>query len=220
MNKRQSPLKNAMLTGLLTVSLAGFTAPVFAETPAEECGEYDQLCFAKYDWVDGEYVQDADCNGDVNIVGNEISGTWSSMFPIATVILKIGNDKVPTQYDPETKSGSYENNDGDISHITFCYIKPLLATGVNLTAKVVGNKVKLELTTTAEPDTAALAILRGNKLSNGGTEIDVACKFDSAGTTQNGATYKCKDAVVGDTYRVLETEYDGSVIVYDEVTPE
>ncbi len=65
-----------------------------------------------------------------------------------------------------------------------------------------------------EPDIAALTILRGKKLDNGGTEIDVVCRFASG-----GSPYTCTDAVVGDNYRVLETEYDGSVIVYDEVTP-
>jgi len=96
---------------------------------------------------------------------------------------------------------------------------PLLISIADLSATKNGSGVDLILTTSAELNTAALAIIRGNKLGNGGTEIDVACEFDSAGT-QNGATYNCTDDVVGDTYRVLETEYDGRVIVYDEVTPE
>ncbi len=90
----------------------------------------------------------------------------------------------------------------------------LLATGVNLTATVNGNGVDLTLTTSAEPDTAALSILRGEKLENGGTKINVVCEFHSG-----GSPYTCTDTVVGDNYRVLETEYDGDLIVYDEVTP-
>ncbi|MEK8022148.1 MAG: hypothetical protein VSS75_035170, partial [Candidatus Parabeggiatoa sp.] len=52
-----------------------------------------------------------------------------------------------------------------------------LATGVDLTATKNGSGVDLTLTTTAEPDTAALLILSGDKLDNGGTKIDVACDF-------------------------------------------
>jgi len=91
----------------------------------------------------------------------------------------------------------------------------LLATGVKLTATKNGSGVDLTLTTTAEPNTAALLILRGNKLSNGGTEIDAACDFISG-----GSPYTCTDDVVADTYRAAEIEYDGSLIIYDEVTPE
>ncbi|RKZ82293.1 MAG: hypothetical protein DRR19_20915 [Candidatus Parabeggiatoa sp. nov. 1] len=95
----------------------------------------------------------------------------------------------------------------------------LLATGVNLTATKNGSGVDLELTTTAEPDTAALDILRGDKLDNGGTALSVACRFASSGDSSSGSSYSCTDTVVGDTYRVLETEYDGYLIVHDEVTP-
>jgi hypothetical protein len=281
MNKRQSPLKNAMLTGLLTVSLAGFTVPVFAGgSPAEECEEHGASYFAKCDFnKDGICVKDPDSKGDVTIVGDETSGTWSSETAIDIMIVKGGQLRDPTMYDPAENNGSYDNDgieNKDISHLTFCVYEQqqqgacvvtfedeetqscyqwhhqgdeacqatvgttltppgmevigaewhlndncknlgvkLLATGVSLTAKVAGKKVKLELTTSAEPDTAALTILRGNKLGNGGTEIDVACSFASG-----GSPYTCTDDVVGDTYQVLETEYDGSVIVYGEVTPE
>lgn len=96
------------------------------------------------------------------------------------------------------------------------YMKPLLATGVNLDAtKNAAGGVDLELTTSAEPDTAALLILRGNKLSNGGTEIDVVCSFASGGSPYT----TCTDDSAADTYRVVEMEYDGSLITYDEVTP-
>ncbi len=95
----------------------------------------------------------------------------------------------------------------------------LLATGVELTATKNGSGVDLTLTTSAEQDTAALSILRGNKLGNGGTAIGVACSFASSGDSSSGSSYTCTDAVVGDNYRVLETEYDGDIIVYDEVTP-
>jgi hypothetical protein len=57
-------------------------------------------------------------------------------------------------------------------------------------------------------------ILRGEKLENGGTKIKVVCEFPSG-----GSPYTCTDTVVGDTYRVLEIEYDGDLIVYDEVMP-
>ena len=90
----------------------------------------------------------------------------------------------------------------------------LLATGVDLTATKNGAGVDLTLTTTAEPDTAALDILRGDKLENGGTAINTVCSFPSG-----GSPYTCTDTVVGDNYRVLETEYDGDLIVYDEVKP-
>jgi hypothetical protein len=91
---------------------------------------------------------------------------------------------------------------------------PNLAKDVKLTATLNGTGVDLKLTTTAEPDTAGLLILRGDKLTNNGTEINVACSFASG-----GSPYTCTDAVVGDTYRVLEIEYDGGTIIYDEVTP-
>lgn len=91
----------------------------------------------------------------------------------------------------------------------------LLATDVDLTATRNDTGVDLTLTTSAEPDTAALLILRGDKLENGGTEIDVACDFPSG-----GSPYTCTDDVVADTYRAAEIEYDGSLILYDEVTAE
>jgi len=34
-----------------------------------------------------------------------------------------------------------------------------------------------------------------------------------------GSPYTCTDDVVADTYRAAEIEYDGSLIIYDEVTP-
>ena len=119
---------------------------------------------------------------------------------------------------PDTvKLYSYDNycsdNSGGIS-IRIEKIPPLLAAGINLTATVNGNGVDLTLTTSAEPDTAALSIVRGEKLENGGTKINVVCEFHSG-----GSPYTCTDTVVGDNYRVLETEYDGDLIVYDEVTP-
>jgi hypothetical protein len=231
MNNRQSHLKNAMLTGLLTVSLAGFTAPVFAKKPAggnpvQECQEHSALYFAKYDWENGGYVKDAD-GGVVGIDGDATSGTWSSDTAIDIMIVKGGTLRDPTTYDPAADDGSFDNSgiEGkDISHITFCvYEHPpsvlpplvkLLATGVNLTATKNGTGVDLTITTTAEPDTAALTILRGDKLDNGGTAISTVCDFPSG-----GSPYTCTDAVVGNNYRVLETEYDGDLIVYDEVKP-
>jgi len=91
----------------------------------------------------------------------------------------------------------------------------LLATDVELTATLNGNGgVDLTLTTSAEPNTAALLILRGDKLGNGGTEINTVCGFAS-GDFQ----YTCTDDTMADTYRAAEVEYDGSLIIYDEVTP-
>ena len=73
--------------------------------------------------------------------------------------------------------------------------------------------MKLKLTTLAEPNTASFIILRGDKLKNGGTAMSTACSFASG-----GSPYTCTDKVVGDTYRVLEIENNGRVILYDEVT--
>jgi len=93
---------------------------------------------------------------------------------------------------------------------------PLLATDVDLTATLNDTGgVNLTLSTSAEPNTAALLILRGDKLDNGGTKIDVACEFHSG-----ASPYTCTNDVVADTYRVAEIEYDGSLILYDEVTAE
>ena len=333
MKKRQSLLKNAMLTGLLTVSLAGFTAQVFAKpaggNPVQECQEHGALYFAKYDWENGGYVKDPD-GGVVDINGNATSGTWSSNTAIDIMIVKGSTLRDPTTYDPAADDGSFDNSgieNKDISHITFCVYEPpkpgvccldydvkvsyekfphyfnedgthihsinepwepvvvnrflscyegslpdgssvteknchamfgeqdvhiwyplplgqnatvtsahwfwdatslgqlkelgivpkgvrLLATGVELTATKNGSGVDLTLTTSAEQDTAALDILSGDKLNNGGTAISTVCSFPSG-----GSPYTCTDAVVGDNYRVLETEYDGSLIVYDEVKP-
>jgi hypothetical protein len=91
---------------------------------------------------------------------------------------------------------------------------PLLATGVELEAVTSGNGVDLTLTTLTESDTAVLSILRGEKLNNGGTKITPVCEFNSG-----GSPYTCTDSVVGDIYRVLEKEYNGNLIVYDEVVP-
>jgi len=123
--KRQSYLKNAILTGLLTASLAGFSTQVFAKpggNPVQECQEHSALYFAKYDWENDEYVQDS-AGGVVNIVGNATSGTWSSDTAIDIMIVKGSTIVAPTQYDPAANNGSFDNNgiEGkDISHITFC----------------------------------------------------------------------------------------------------
>jgi hypothetical protein len=90
----------------------------------------------------------------------------------------------------------------------------MLRTGVGLDAVTSGNGVDLTLTTLTESDTAALSILRGEKLNNGGTKITPVCEFNSG-----GSPYTCTDSVVGDIYRVLEKEYNGNLIVYDEVVP-
>jgi hypothetical protein len=90
-----------------------------------------------------------------------------------------------------------------------------LAGGVALTATKNGNQIGLELTTTSEMDTAKFQILRGIKLDNGGTKITPVCHFNSG-----HSPYTCTDDVVGNTYRVLEIENDGDLIVYNEVTPE
>ena len=89
-----------------------------------------------------------------------------------------------------------------------------LASGVELTATKKGTHVDLELTTTSETDTAEFQILRGVKLENGGTKITSVCNFKSG-----NSPYICSDKMVGNTYRVLEREYDGDLIAYDEVTP-
>jgi len=93
---------------------------------------------------------------------------------------------------------------------------PLLAKGVKLEAtKNKDGGVDLKLTTDSEKDTAALAILRGNKLDNEGTAIKTVpkCRFASG-----GSPYTCTDKVVGDNYRVLEIEYTGRLIVFEPVT--
>lgn len=90
-----------------------------------------------------------------------------------------------------------------------------LAGGVALTATKNENQVGLKLTTTSEMDTAKFQILRGIKLDNGGTKLTSVCNFNSG-----NSPYTCTDNVVGSTYRVLEIENDGDLIVYDEVTPQ
>jgi hypothetical protein len=90
----------------------------------------------------------------------------------------------------------------------------LEATDVTLNVSKNGNKVNLTLTTSSEPNAAEFLILRGDKLDNGGTAMNTACSFASKGVA---SSYTCTDNVVGDTYRVLEKEYDGRVILYDEV---
>ncbi|NJO16257.1 MAG: hypothetical protein HC877_11045 [Thioploca sp.] len=91
----------------------------------------------------------------------------------------------------------------------------LEATDVTLNVSKNGNQVNLTLTTSSEPNAAEFLILRGDKLDNGGTAMDIACSFASKGVS---SSYTCTDDVVGDSYRVLEKEYDGRVILYDEVT--
>lgn len=90
----------------------------------------------------------------------------------------------------------------------------LLATDVTLNVSKNGNQVNLTLTTSAEPNAAKFIILRGDKLNNGGTAMSTACSFASG-----GSPYTCTDNVVGNTYRVLEIEDTGRVILYNEVTP-
>lgn len=95
----------------------------------------------------------------------------------------------------------------------------LRATGVALEASVNDGGVDLELTTSSEPDTAQLLIYRGEDAGNGGTLINRVCVFNSEGSSDSGATYNCTDNAVGDTYRAAEVEYDGDLIVYDDVKP-
>lgn len=87
---------------------------------------------------------------------------------------------------------------------------------MELEAKQQGNsnKVGLKLTTSAEPNTAAFKIYRGEQLDNGGMAMTEVCSFSSG-----GSPYTCTDNVVGDIYRVLEIEDTGRPILYDEVTP-
>ncbi|MCK5523949.1 MAG: hypothetical protein KAI83_12525 [Thiomargarita sp.] len=89
---------------------------------------------------------------------------------------------------------------------------PLQATNVDLTATKNGSGADLTLTTSIDPNTATLLILRGEPRENGGTEIDVACEFPSG-----GGQYTCTDDPAADTYRAAEMEYDGSLIIYNEV---
>jgi hypothetical protein len=211
--------------------------------PIEECKEHGASYFAKYDW-EGKYVRSDDSKGDVVIKGDASRGKWESKTAIGVMIVKGGTLRDPKTYSPAENGGEFDNKrikNKDISHITFCTktgegsvsppadgedippapLEPpaptkLLATGVNLTATPNGTGgVDLELTTFAEPDTAALLILRGDLRENGGTEIDVACSFASG-----GSPYTCTDDVAADTYRAAEVEYDGSFIIYDEVTQE
>ena len=94
---------------------------------------------------------------------------------------------------------------------------PNLAKGVKLEAtKNKDDGVDLKWTTDFEKDTAAFTILRGNKLENEGTAITEVPKCNKA---SGGSPYTCTDKVEGDNYRVLETEDDGEIIVYDEVKP-
>lgn len=88
-----------------------------------------------------------------------------------------------------------------------------LATGIDLQIKLKENKneAQLKLITSSEENTAELLILRGNRLKNGGTEIKVACQFNSG-----HSPYSCTDQPVADTYRVVEKEYSGRLIVYEE----
>jgi hypothetical protein len=88
-----------------------------------------------------------------------------------------------------------------------------LATDVDLQIKLAenSNEAQLQLTTSSEENTAEFLILRGNRLKNGGTEIKVACQFNSG-----HSPYRCTDQPSADTYRVVEKEYSGRLIVYDE----
>jgi hypothetical protein len=87
----------------------------------------------------------------------------------------------------------------------------LLATDVNLTATLNGSGVDLTLTTSAEPDTAKLLILRGEKRGNDATEVTVVCEFPSG-----GSPYTCTDNAVGYDYRAAEIEYDGSLLIQNK----
>ena len=91
----------------------------------------------------------------------------------------------------------------------------LEATDVTLNVSKNENQANLTLTTSSEPNAAEFLILRGDKLDNGGTAMNIACSFPSKGVA---SSYTCTDNVVGESYRVLEKEYDGRVILYDEVT--
>lgn len=88
---------------------------------------------------------------------------------------------------------------------------PLLATNVDLMATLNGTGVDLTLTTSTEPDTAALLILRGERRGNDATKVSVVCEFPSG-----GSPYTCTDNVVGDVYYAAEIEYDGSFIIQNK----
>ncbi|MCK5524548.1 MAG: hypothetical protein KAI83_15565, partial [Thiomargarita sp.] len=103
-------------------------------------------------------------------------GKGTSSFPEGRVVLTYSGEASYATFDFDSMG-----NDGCGRYIIddFEWVPSLLATNVDLIATKNGTGVDLTLTTSAEPDTAALLILRGNKLSNGGTEIDVACHFAS-----------------------------------------
>jgi hypothetical protein len=96
---------------------------------------------------------------------------------------------------------------------------PLLATGVDLDATLNDNgEVVLTLETASETNTAAWLILRGDKLDNGGMKIDVVCEFLTGTFMSTNSSYPaCIDKVEADVYRAAEIEYNGSLILYDEV---
>ncbi len=238
MSNKQSHFKNAMMTGMLTVSLAGFTVPVFAKpggnngggnkggggNPIQECQEHGASYFAKYDW-EGEYVRSDDSVGDVDINGNAnaTSGTWSSNTAIDIMIVKGGTLRDPTTYNPAANLGSFDNNgieNKDISHITFCTTEKgslppekLLATGVELTATRNGSAVDLTLTTSSEVGTAKLLIIRGNSVGEGSVQLTVACEFNT-GDDSSGSSYSCTDTTPGDSYWAAEIEDDGDYILH------
>lgn len=112
--------------------------------------------------------------------------------------------------------GDFRNGAGNCQDLRRLEILPkgvkLLATGVELEASKSEGQVDLTLTTSSENETAQLLILRGEKLENGGTLIKPVCQFKSG-----GSPYSCTDDTVGDTYRAAEREYDGDLIVYEEV---
>jgi hypothetical protein len=190
-------------------------------TPTNPTIDSEALFTAFSFWSDQHgWSNRARLDSDLNGINNKLLGT-PGIFPTPQAAFDAdGNQPVILELAVADTVEFYiadsycDDNSGGIS-IRIEKEIPSLATGVNLTATVnESGGVDLTLTTSAEPDTAALLILRGDKLGNGGTEIDVACGFASG-----GSPYTCTDDSAADTYRVVEMEYDGSLITYDEVTP-
>ncbi|MCK5522373.1 MAG: hypothetical protein KAI83_04485, partial [Thiomargarita sp.] len=153
-------------------------------TPTNPTIDSEALFTAWSPWSDGHgWINKAKLDSDLNGI-NKLLGTLDVFSTPKAAFDADGNQPVILELAVADTVEFYisdsicHDNLGGIS-IKIEKEIPSLATGVNLIATKNGGGVDLTLTTSAEPDTAALLILRGNKLSNGGTEIDVACRFAS-----------------------------------------
>lgn len=171
--------------------------------------------------------------GGVTISGDNVSGTWSSSFPISVMVLTDGHDPIThdviwgfVDYVPPATSGNYDysmmgvdshGNYHNISNLTFCG-STTPVTLASFTARANRGAVTMDWVTATEINTAGFLLYRST--TETGPQVQVTANLIAAqGNGVTGAIYTVTDTPGYGTfyYWLKDVDYSGQSSLHGPV---